>query len=134
MGHDNFADFFSEYFFYFFNLFIFIFYFIFIFIFFFGWQRWATIQHDLTGWKIFFLRHVFVPFYWLTAFSLPGFMKKELAIVISTAFHKRLLGNRIGFLSHAWSISSKYVEKNWKIFSQCIEIRSDSIKFNSFIA
>ena len=36
-------------------------------------------------------------------------------------------------LSCAWSILSKYDEKNWKIFTQCIEIKSDSIKVDNFI-
>ena len=38
------------------------------------------------------------------------------------------------FLSCAWSISSKYTEKNRKIFTQCIEIRSNSIKIDNSIA
>ena len=36
------------------------------------------------------------------------------------------------FLSCTWAISCKYASEKLKIFTQCIEIRSDSIKVDYF--
>ena len=62
MSHDNFAGFFSEYFFFIFLIFlfsiIFIFLFLFLFFYFFDWQQWAT--KDMTMVEILSTLHKIV--------------------------------------------------------------------------
>ena len=42
--------------------------------------------------------------------------------------------SQFDFVSYASLISSKKQRKKWNIFTHCIEIRSDSIEVDNFIA